>query len=192
MDSQGNPIGRFSIQEPDLTGSQYLANLGPAPGKSEDELEPLTYGQGDYYQYDSADNSAWNSHYSDSYIDPDKMTIEKIREDRSSVILSTFNKENDATITFRAYQYSEQELFRIYLSNIIVKQVIASQPIKKGESKCTDACYFESTVDHHTHTYCKCCKRNLFTDGVVHDCTWGIGLGERHPDMDPEYLVNVP
>ena len=120
------------------------------------------------------------------------MTIEEIREDGSSVVLSTFNKEDDAATIFRAYQYSEQELFRIYLSNIVVKQVIASQPIKKGGSKCTDACYFGSTVDHHTHTYCKCCKCNLFTDEVVHNCTWEIGLGELHPEMNPEYLVNVP
>ena len=27
---------------------------------------------------------------------------------------------------------------------------------------------------------------------MVHNCTWEIGLGERHPDMDPKYLVNVP
>src|SRR5438128_11738301 len=38
VDSQGNPIGRFSIQELDLTGSQYLTNLGSAPGESEDKL----------------------------------------------------------------------------------------------------------------------------------------------------------
>src|SRR6266487_5786877 len=137
VDSQGNPIGRFSIQEPDLTRSQYLANLSPAPDESDDELEPLTYGQGDYDQYDSADDSAWNSRYSDSYINSDEMTIEEIREDRSSVVLSTFNKEDDAATIFRAYQYLEQELFRIYLSNIVVKQVITSHPIKKGEFKCT-------------------------------------------------------
>ena len=59
VDSQGNPIGRFSIQELDLTGSQYLENLGPAPGESEDELEPLTYGQEDSYHYGySSDDSA--------------------------------------------------------------------------------------------------------------------------------------
>ena len=192
VDSQGNPIGRFSIQEPDLTGSQYLANLGPAPGESDDELEPLTYGQEDYYQYDSDNDSTWNPHYTDSYEDPDTMTIEEIREDGSSVVLSTYGKEDDTASIFRAYQYSEQELFRIYLSNIVVKQVIAGQPIKKGGSKCTDACYYGETVDHHTHTYCKCCKRNLFTDEVVHNCTWGIGPGELHPEMNPEYLVNVP
>ena len=49
------------------------------------------------------------------------MTIEEIREDGSSVVLSTYGKEDDAATIFRAYQYSEQELFKIYLSNIVVK-----------------------------------------------------------------------
>ena len=57
VDSQGNPVGRLNTQELDLIRSQYLRNLGPAPGESEDELEPLTYGQGDsyHYGYDSDD-----------------------------------------------------------------------------------------------------------------------------------------
>src|SRR5436305_12441158 len=106
------------------------------------------------------------------------MTIEEIRENGSSVVLSTYSKETDAATIFQAYQYSQQELYRIYLSNIVVKQVIAGQLIKKGEFKCTNAYYYRETVDYHTHIYCKCCKQNLFTDKVVHDCIWGIGSGE--------------
>src|SRR5436305_7005857 len=36
MDSQGIPVGRFNIQKPDLTGSQYFANLDLAPKESEE------------------------------------------------------------------------------------------------------------------------------------------------------------
>ena len=43
MDSQRIPVGRFNIQELDRTESQYLANLGPAPGESEEEQEPSTF-----------------------------------------------------------------------------------------------------------------------------------------------------
>ena len=78
------------------------------------------------------------------------------------------------------------------MSNIVVKQVIAGQLIKRGESKCTNTCYYRETVNHHIHTYCKCCKQNLFTNEIVHDCIWGIGQSELHPEMDPEYLINVP
>src|SRR5205823_6145535 len=43
VDSQENPIGHFNIQVPDLSGSQYLTNLGFASGESEDALESLTF-----------------------------------------------------------------------------------------------------------------------------------------------------
>src|SRR5213082_1257440 len=33
VNSQENPVGRFNTQELDLTGSQYLRNLGSAPGE---------------------------------------------------------------------------------------------------------------------------------------------------------------
>ena len=61
------------------------------------------------------------------------MTIEEIREDGSSIILSSYSKEADAATIFQAYRYSQQELHRLYLSNIVVKQVIARQPIKKED-----------------------------------------------------------
>ena len=99
--SQGNPIGCFITQEPDFTGSQYLANLGPAPGESEDEQEPLTFEQlSSQYGYSSDDDSAWNPYYNDSYENPNEVTIEEIREDGSSVVLSTYDKEDDAATIF--------------------------------------------------------------------------------------------
>ena len=120
------------------------------------------------------------------------MSIKEIREDGSSVVLNTYSKEANATTIFWAYQYSQQELYRIYLSNIVVKQVIAGQLIKREESKYTNAYYYRETVDHHTHIYYKCCKWNLFTDEVIHDCIWGIGPGKPHSEMNPECLINVP
>src|SRR3954447_1601739 len=53
-DSQGIPVRHFNIQELDRTGSQYLANLGPAPGESEEEQELLTFYQENFqYGYNS-------------------------------------------------------------------------------------------------------------------------------------------
>ena len=49
--------------------------------------------------------------------------------------------------------------------------------------------------NHHIHTYCKNCKRNLPNlpyGTVVHDCTFGFGVGMIHPEMNPIYLVNTP
>ena len=77
----------------------------------------------------------------------------------------------------------------IYRTNIKVKQVIANQPITKGGSQCTFAC---DTENHHLHTYCKLCKKNLHYGTIVHDCTIGYGLGKIQPDMDPSFLINNP
>ena len=128
MNSQGLPVGRFNKQEPDLTGSQYLANLGPALGESEEEQEPSTFYQEDFqYEYSNDADLIWDPHYTNSYENSNEMTIEEIRENGSSVVLSIYSKEANAATIFWAYQYSQQELYRIYLSNIVVKQVIAGK-----------------------------------------------------------------
>ena len=36
------------------------------------------------------------------------------------------------------------------------------------------------------------CKRNLFYGEVVHNCEFGLGLGKIHPEMNPEFLINLP
>src|SRR4051794_6199497 len=100
-DSQGIPVGHFNIQELDRTESQYLANLGPAPRESEEEQELSTFYQENFqYGYSSDNDSTWDNHYTDSYENYNEMTIEKITEDRSSVVLSTYNKEADTTTIF--------------------------------------------------------------------------------------------
>src|SRR3954471_3357548 len=95
------PVGHFNIQEIDRTRSQYLANLGPVPGESEEEQEPSTFYQENLqYEYSSNNDSTWDNHYTDPYENYNEMTIGEIREDRSSVVLSTYNKEADATTIF--------------------------------------------------------------------------------------------
>src|SRR3954451_4475439 len=99
--SQRIPVEHFNTQEIDRTGSQYLANLGSAPGESEEEQELSTFYQEDLqYEYSSNNDSTWDNHYTDPYKNYNEITIEEIREDGSSVVLSTYNKEADAATIF--------------------------------------------------------------------------------------------
>src|SRR5947208_1629912 len=101
-DSQRIPVRRFNIQELDCTESQYLANLGPAPGESDEEQEPPTFYQESFqYEYSSDNDLAWDTHYTEN-----EMTIEEIREDGSLIVLSSYSKEADAATIFQAYRYS--------------------------------------------------------------------------------------
>ena len=86
-----------------------------------------------------------------------------------------------------AYNYSEEEINQLYEENIKVKQVIAGQPITSGGSRCTWECDSEN---HHVHTYCKLCKRNLPYGIVQHDCIFGLAPGQIYLDMNPDYLYN--
>ena len=105
----------------------------------------------------------------------------KLQENNPGVTL--VNDEVETT----AYTYSRQELEQLYMENLREKQVIANQPIRRGGSKCTDAC---DTENHHVHNYCTVCKRNLFIGETFHACKWGLYEGEIHPEMDPRYLIN--
>ena len=95
---------------------------------------------------------------------------------------------DDEVIT-TTYIYSREDLLQLYLSNIKLKQVIANQLITRGGSRCTNACDKEN---HHVHTYCTQCKKNLFYETIVHDCNWGLEEGQVHPEMDSKALVNHP
>jgi len=94
---------------------------------------------------------------------------------------------NTALITAIRYKSPNDELEEIYRDNIKIKQVIAGQPITRGGSQCTFSC---DTENHHVHTYCKACKKNLMYRTIIHDCIIGYGLGKIQPDMKPEYLTN--
>ena len=85
------------------------------------------------------------------------------------------------------YKPTQEEIFATYADNIVIKNVVANQPIRKGGSRCDFSCDIEN---HHTHTYCKLCKKNLPYGTVIHHCVFGFGPGQVHPGMDPKHLVN--
>lgn len=98
------------------------------------------------------------------------------------------NEEKDLIYTV-AYTFTRKEFEDMYRSHIRVRQVIAGQPITRGGFKCDDFCDIDN---HHVHTYCKACQRNLPYGTVVHNCKIGLEPGKIHPDMDPNYLINKP
>ena len=86
------------------------------------------------------------------------------------------------------YQPTKEEVEDLFKQNIKIKQVIAGQPILRGGSRCDD--FMCDIENHHIHTYCKVCKRNLPYGTTIHRCLFGFDLGQIHPDMDPKFLVN--
>jgi hypothetical protein len=99
---------------------------------------------------------------------------------------SAFQEEH---IAWTLCGMSRQDLENMYAQNIQIKQVIANQPITRGGSRCDFSCDIEN---HHVHTYCKMCKKNLFYGITIHDCIIGFSRGKIRPDMNPEYLINTP
>ena len=88
-----------------------------------------------------------------------------------------------------AYTFSARELRDLYMASIRIRQVIAGCPITKGGSRCSYDC---DTENHHVHTYCKLCKRNLPYGTSVHNCIVGFAPGQIKFDMNPDYLINEP
>ena len=87
-----------------------------------------------------------------------------------------------------AYTYSIQEIKFLLEEIIKTKQVIAGQPIRRGRWKCNFAC---DTENHHLHSYCTICDRWIISGmEQEHGCEFGFGIGQIHPDMNPEYLYN--
>jgi hypothetical protein len=106
-------------------------------------------------------------------------------------VYSDYSEENqiniEAYIAWTMCGMDHQALENMYAENIKIKQVIAGQPINHGGSRCTMEC---DTENHHVHTYCTMCKKNLFYGTTIHDCIIGFTLGKIRPDMNPEYLIN--
>ena len=119
---------------------------------------------------------------------PGEEVHEVIFEDLTSIIYARYSRE-ELEDNFRAYRLTPKEFYDMYVKNLRTKQVIANQPIKKGGSKCTEACDIEN---HHQHTYCIQCRRNLPYDTLVHDCNMGYEVRKVRLRMDPAYIVNVP
>jgi hypothetical protein len=104
---------------------------------------------------------------------------------------SDYSEENQINIeehiAWTMCGMDRQALENMYLENIKIKQVIAGQPINHGGSRCTMEC---DTENHHVHTYCTMCKKNLFYGTAIHDCIIGFTLGKIRPDMNPKFLIN--
>src|SRR5688572_5634589 len=134
-------------------------------------------------KYESEEESEYESNQ-----EPDNQPIEPTEYVEFPKELSIQHIEKYGIVT-TAFTLSKEEVYNLYAPFIKIKQVIANQPIKRGGSKCTDSC---DTENHHIHTYCTMCKRNLFYGTVVHDCAIGFGIGQKHFEMDPNYLINIP
>ena len=87
-----------------------------------------------------------------------------------------------------AWTYSKDEIARLLKDVIETQWVIANQPNKRGRWKCTDYCDIEN---HYVHTWCTICQRRIdHEERLNHNCRFGLGRGQVHPDMDPAYLCN--
>jgi hypothetical protein len=111
---------------------------------------------------------------------------ETSEEESIKFILS--NEESEI-LDFGAFSCTREEYENLFKENIRERHVVANQPIRRGGSKCTDAC---DTENHHTHFYCRMCKRNLPYGQIEHDCLMGFDDGKIRPDMRPEWLINTP
>jgi hypothetical protein len=109
-------------------------------------------------------------------------------EEEIDIVLNDYSDYSER-INLIAYAPTMEEYQSIFQENINIRHVVANQPIKKGGSKCTDSCDIEN---HHRHTYCRLCKRNLPYHTIVHDCIIGFGPGQIRPEMNPQYLINTP
>ncbi len=87
-----------------------------------------------------------------------------------------------------AWTYSREEVTQLMDNIIETRWVTANQPIKRGKWKCNDYCDVEN---HHVHSWCTICLRRInHEERLNHNCRFGIGRGQIHPDMDPNHLYN--
>ena len=84
------------------------------------------------------------------------------------------------------YSYCPGELESLYSQNIRIRQVIAGQPYTRGNGQCDLSCDVEN---HHVHTYCTICKRNLPYGTTVHNNCY-FKNEERCFVMNPRVIIN--
>src|SRR3954451_7183089 len=66
--------------------------------------------------------------------------------------------------------------------------VIANQPTRRGKWKCDDYCDMKN---HHVHVWCEICQARIdHQEKLNHNCRFGLGVGQIHPEMDPQHLIN--
>ena len=134
----------------------------------------------EYYSQDEE----WGPNYPESEIDSDDDEFLEISENFPPHFIGL----SDPNAQCIGYRYTRQELERLYSQNIRIRQVIAGQPYTRGNGQCTLACDMEN---HHIHTYCVGCKRNLSYGTTIHHCNLPA-RGEPHFVMDPTFLINTP
>src|SRR3989337_2327749 len=82
-----------------------------------------------------------------------------------------------------AWTYSREEVTKMMEKLVETRWVMANQPLKKGKWKCAEMCDYEN---HHMHSWCTICQKRIdLEERMNHNCCFGIGLGQIHPDMDP-------
>jgi len=102
---------------------------------------------------------------------PDQSDISESEEEINII----FEESHPETVDIGTYMMTWEEYEQIFRANIIIRQVIANQPRRRGTSRCTDLCDIEK---HHMHTYCRICKKNLYYGTTIHDCDIGFGPGQ--------------
>ena len=85
------------------------------------------------------------------------------------------------------YGYNTENLQQLYSQNIAIRQVIGGQSYTSGNGQCDGGC---DTMNHHIHTYCRVCKRNLPYGTTIHQCN--VPSYNHEFVMNPEYLNNQP
>ena len=71
---------------------------------------------------------------------------------------------------------------------IETRWVTANQPNRREKWKCDDYC---DVKNHHLHIWCSICERRIDReDRLNHNCRFGMGRGQIHPEMNPDYLYN--
>ena len=87
-----------------------------------------------------------------------------------------------------AWTYDKNEVTQLLNDVIETRWVTANQPNKGGKWKCTNYCDVEN---HHVHIWCTICQRRIdHEERLNHNCRFGLGRGQLHPDMDPNHLYN--
>ena len=162
-----------SIEWVDYTNRLTLGNY---PTPEEDESMPDSPIIDPYYE---ESNGGWGSDEGDH----DNWSQAGYEDD----VWHMSNSEDEMEIVAEgesaaAYRYNCDEVAKAYAALIKIKQVIAGQPITRGGSQCTDACDIEN---HHIHTYCSGCKRNLMYGTTIHPCDVRFA-------MDAAGLTNTP
>ena len=163
----------------------YLRNEDPEESASTNGWGETDAHREDLWRNDRVEDDTWGPNYPESEeADSDDDEIIEISANFPPQLLGLSNPN----ATSLGYQYTRQELERLYAQNIRIRQVIAGQPYTRGNGQCTFAC---DTENHHIHTYCTKCKNNLPYGTTVHLCVLPT-RGEPFFVMDPTFLINNP